>query len=344
MSSLYVRKDLPTDECLQYTIEAAIAIVGADKGNIQIIDAGSNSLVIVAHHGFAEPFLTFFRNVRDDASSCAAAAMRTRNQIIAEDILKSDVFGHESRAVLIEAGVRAVVSTPLLSSNGTLMGMISTHYANAHRPTDRETYLVEVLARQVADYLERKRAEHIEKTLLEELNHRCNNLLAVVQAIANQSLSDHESLAKARTAFVARLQALARVNRHILDSNWSGVELHELIESELEPFRTSVTAEGIPVTFRPQEAQNFAMALHELLTNASKYGALSSPTGKVHISWSITRGNNPALHFRWRESGGPRVVAPERQGFGTTLLKGMFTETRFDYLEEGLACAFDMRM
>lgn len=343
MGNFYIRKDLPTEECLQRTIEAAIAIVGADKGAIQVFDASSNGLVIAAHHGFAEPFLTLFTKVRDDASACAAA-MRTSDQIIVEDVLESESFiGHESQAVLIDAGVRAMVSTPLLSSNGTLMGMISTHYANPHRPADREIQLIEVLARQAADYLECKRAEQIEKTLLEELNHRCNNLLAVVQAIANKSLADHDTISNARPAFVARLQALARVNGHILDSNWSGVELHELIESELEPFRASVTVEGAPVIIRPQKAQNFAMALHELLTNASKYGALSSPAGKVHISWSITRGNDPTLHFRWRESGGPRVVAPERQGFGTTLLKGMFTEIRFDYLEEGLDCAFEMR-
>jgi two-component sensor histidine kinase len=122
------------------------------------------------------------------------------------------------------------------------------------------------------------------------------------------------------------------------------VELHKLIESELEPFRTSVTVEGIPVIVDPQRAQIFAMTLHELLTNAAKYGALSSVAGKVHISWRITHENEPTLHFRWRESEGPRVVAPSRQGFGTTLLKGIFAEVRFDYLEEGLDCAFDMRL
>ena len=338
MGSLYVRKDLQTDECLQRTIDAAIAIVGADKGNIQIFDDRSNSLIIAAHRGFTEPFLTFFKHVGDDATVCAAA-METKGQVIVEDVLHSEIFvGQQSQEVLIGAGVRAVISTPLMSSNGTLMGMISTHYGNPHRPTDREVHLLELLARQAADYLERKRAERTEKMLAEELNHRCNNLLAVVQAIANKSLSDLDDLA----AFIGRLQALARANRHILDSDWSRVDFHTLIESELEPFRTSVTVEGISVTVGPQEAQNFAMALHELLTNASKYGALSSIAGKVHISWKITKENDPTLRFRWRESGGPRVVAPSRQGFGTTLLNGVFAEVRFDYLEEGLDCTFDM--
>jgi PAS domain S-box-containing protein len=343
MGSLYVRKDVELEECLQRTMDAAIAIVGADKGNIQIFEASSNSLIIVAHRGFAKPFLTFFEHVRDDAAACAAA-MRSKKQVIVEDVLESEIFGEEaSRAILINTGVRAVVSTPLLSSNGTLMGMISTHYANPHRPTDLEVHLVEVLARQAADYLERKRAEQIEKTLVRELNHRCNNLLAVVQAIANQSLSNHHIPAEARAAFVARLQALARATRQMTKSDWGGVELHEIVEAELEPFSPNVTVEGSPIKVDPQHAQHLSLAVHELVTNASKYGALSSAVGTVHMSWAITGENDPVLHFRWRESGGPRVVAPERQGFGTTLLKGMFTGIRLEYLEEGLHCEFDLK-
>jgi PAS domain S-box-containing protein len=174
IGNLYVRNDLQTAECLQRTIDAAIAIVGADKGTLQVFDVSSNSRVIAAHCGFAEPFLTFFKHVNNDASACAAA-MQTKGQVVVEDILHSDIFvGQKSQAVLIGAGVRAVVCTPLMSSNGTLVGMVSTHYANPHRPTDREIYLIEVLARQAADYLERKRAEQLQKTLLSELNHRCN--------------------------------------------------------------------------------------------------------------------------------------------------------------------------
>jgi len=344
MGSLYVRNDLETDKCLHHTIDAAITLVGADKGNIRVFDSSSNSLVMAAHRGFAEPFLTFFKHVRDEGSTCAAAT-QTKGQVIVEDVLESDIFvGHKSLAILIDAGVRAVISTPLLSSNGNLMGMIATHYSNPHRPTDREVYLIHVLARQAADYLERKRAEQIEKTLLRELNHRCNNLLAVVQAIANKSLSNDQTLAEARTAFVARLQALARANRQISKSNWSGVELRELVETELEPFKTNVTVEGSPIKVRAQDAQNLSLALHELVTNAAKYGALSSVVGRVHVSWTMIRENNPTLHFRWQERGGPCVVLPDRPGFGTTLLKGMLSGIRVEYLEEGLNCEFELQL
>jgi two-component sensor histidine kinase len=202
--------------------------------------------------------------------------------------------------------------------------------------------LIKVLARQAADYLERKRNEQIEKTLFCELNHRCNNLLSVVQAIANRSLCDAHTPAAARGAFIARLHALARAHRRITKSDWRGVEVLEIVETELEPFRTNVVIEGNPIKVHPQDAQNLSLALHELATNAAKYGALSNCDGKVRISWSITRESNPIMHFRWRETGGPRVAAPHRQGFGTTLLKSMFTGIRLNYLEEGLDCEFDL--
>jgi two-component sensor histidine kinase len=143
---------------------------------------------------------------------------------------------------------------------------------------------------------------------------------------------------------VARLQALARANGHVLKSDWSGVGVHELVETELEPFRTNVAVDGITVLIRPEDAQNLSLALHELATNATKYGALSNAAGKVHISWRIMRGDNPTLRFRWREAGGPPVVPPDRQGFGTTMLKGMFTDVRIDYLEEGLNCEFQLQL
>ncbi len=342
MGDLYIRNDLPIEECLQRTIDAAIAIVGADKGNVRIFDPTSSSLVIAAHRGFAEPFLTFFTQGCNSAVMCAVA-IRMKSQVIVEDILQSDIFaGQQSQAVLIEAGVRAIVSTPLMSSSGNIMGLISTHYATPYKPGDRDLSLIKVLARQAADYLERKRNEEVEKALFCELNHRCNNLLAVVQAIANRSLGDAHTPAAARDAFIGRLHALARANRRITRSDWRGVEVLEIVETELEPFRTNVMIEGVPVKVHPQAAQNVSLALHELATNAAKYGALSNCDGKVCISWSITRESNPIMRFRWHETGGPRVAAPHRQGFGTTLLKGMFTSIRLNYLEEGLDCEFDL--
>jgi two-component sensor histidine kinase len=115
--------------------------------------------------------------------------------------------------------------------------------------------------------------------------------------------------------------------------------LNELVRLELQPYAERTTVDGIDIILNPQHAQNFSLTLHELATNAAKYGALSNGSGRVGISWTITRQkNNNKLEFKWQERGGPPVIVPARQGFGTALLKGTFPDARIDYAVEGLSC------
>ena len=202
---------------------------------------------------------------------------------------------------------------------------------------------MDLLARQTADYLERKHAEKIRKTLIGEIQHRSNNLLAIIQAIAHRTFSSERSSSEAGKAFEARLQALARANQELIKSNWAGVNLKEIVRLELEPFAERTLVEGPDIRVGPQLAQNFTLALHELATNAAKYGALSDRNGKVGIYWTIMReGESNRLKLKWQERGGPQVTQPTRQGFGTTLLKAVFPDVRFDYAVEGLNCEIDV--
>jgi signal transduction histidine kinase len=163
LSHQLVRAGSEVNKCLNEVIETAIAILGADKGNVQLLDSASGTLTIAAQRGFEDPFLKFFAHVRDDHSACAAA-MRSAARVIVEDVTSSEIFaGKPSQNVLINAGVRAVISTPLTSSAGNLLGMISTHFSNPHRPSERELHLLDLLARQTADHLQRRRAEEIEE-------------------------------------------------------------------------------------------------------------------------------------------------------------------------------------
>ena len=194
----------------------------------------------------------------------------------------------------------------------------------------------------VIDITERKRSEETNRLLTREIQHRSQNLLAVIQAVAHMSFSDDYSPAQARQAFEARLQALARANGLLSKSNWSGVNLSEIVRIELEPFANRTTVDGVGVVLGSQSAQNFSLALHELATNAAKYGALSNGTGKVNVFWAVTsNGKDNRLKFKWQESKGPIVVAPIRNGFGTTLLKAVFEDVRLDYAIEGLSCEID---
>jgi PAS domain S-box-containing protein len=342
LSNRLVREGGDFDRNLNAVVDAAIAITGADKGNLQLLDPATRMLTIAAQRGFGEPFLKFFASVRNDASACAAA-IRSGERVIVEDVRESEIFAEQpSKDVLIDAGVCAVISTPLVAITGNLLGIISTHFAKPHRPSERELHLMDLLARQSADYLERKRVDEIEATLVREIQHRSNNLLAVIQTIATQSLSGSYTLAEAKEAFEARLQALARANRQLTESNWSGVNLSEIVRLELQPYAERTIVEGIDIILSPQHTQNFSLTLHELATNAAKYGALSNGNGKVGVSWMIRRQNENNLRFKWQESGGPPVVPPTRQGFGTTLLKATFPDAQIDYAVEGLSCEIDI--
>jgi len=152
-------KDVET--CFKEIIGAAIDLTGADKGIIQLFDSVSRSLTIAASKGFRKAFLKFFASVDNDSSACGAA-MLSSERVIVEDVTQSEIFASKpSLKVLLNAGVHAVQSTPLISGNGNLLGIISTHFKQSHRLSDRETRLMDLLARQAADFLERKRAEEI---------------------------------------------------------------------------------------------------------------------------------------------------------------------------------------
>jgi K+-sensing histidine kinase KdpD len=185
----FVRDSDDVNKRLNEALDTAIAIAGANKGNIQQFDPVAGALTVVAQRGFKEPFLAFFTSVRDDAAACAVA-MHSAKQVIVEDVMTSDIFvGQPSQKILTEAGVRAVISTPVASSTGKTLGMISVHFSAPHAPEQRALRFIELLARQTTDYLERRDAKQIEKSLNLEVQHRSHNLLAVVQAIATQSLA-----------------------------------------------------------------------------------------------------------------------------------------------------------
>jgi PAS domain S-box-containing protein len=191
----------------------------------------------------------------------------------------------------------------------------------------------------ILDITERKRAAEAEQILVRELQHRTNNLLAVIQGIAKKSLAGDGSLDEARRTFEGRLLALAGTYRQLTKSNWSGVSLSEIVRLTLEPFAARTDIDGTNVTLSAKNAQNFSLALHELATNAVKHGALSGADGKVRIGWAITgNGGGTILRFRWQERGGPLVSTPNRRGFGTSLLEATFNEIRLDYAPEGLTC------
>jgi len=170
----------------------------------------------------------------------------------------------------------------------------------------------------------KKREQHVH-FLMRELTHRSKNLLAVIQAMARQSLSHLNSPEDFVTRFSARLSGLAGSHDLLSNVDWEGASLVDLIRSQLrhyeDRFDEKIHIDGPDLFLRPEAAQNIGIALHELSTNAAKYGALSVPDGNVAISWALkTEKNIPRLQMTWHEKGGPSVEAPTRKGFGNVVM------------------------
>jgi two-component sensor histidine kinase len=182
---------------------------------------------------------------------------------------------------------------------------------------------------------ERKRSEAQINVLAREAEHRARNVLASVQAAVHLSHSDTPEGLK--HAIQGRIQALANVHRLFVESRWAGAELHCLVKQELAAYcpdgEGRARIDGPKLLIRPDVAQAVAVALHELATNAAKYGALSVAEGHVRVEWS--RASDGRLVIRWTETGGPPGKPPTRQGFGTRVIDSMIRgqlkgEMRFD--------------
>jgi two-component system CheB/CheR fusion protein len=176
------------------------------------------------------------------------------------------------------------------------------------------------------DITDRKAWETRQALLLGELTHRVKNTLSVVQSIAHLSLRNSTSPDEFVNQFDGRLAALAKSHSLLVESDWQGVDLAALIRQQLEPYmvgsKERLKIEGEAVTLPPDLASPFGLVLHELATNAAKYGALSQASGKVFMNWSVSaRNNRPTLKFVWKELGGPEVKEPDHSGYGTSVIE-----------------------
>jgi PAS domain S-box-containing protein len=198
------------------------------------------------------------------------------------------------------------------------------------------------------DVTEQKRSQEQIATLAREAEHRSKNLLANVQAMVN--LSQADAVDDLKRAIEGRIQTLANVHSLFVATRWIGAELSTIARQELAPYSKTgdmrVRISGPEVLLEPNTAQAIAVTLHELATNAAKYGSLSLSNGQIELNWSHE--DDGRLNLRWTEMGGPPVRAPTRRGFGGRIIEQMIGqlkgETRFDWRAEGLVCEITLRL
>jgi PAS domain S-box-containing protein len=202
----------------------------------------------------------------------------------------------------------------------------------------------------VMDVTERRRAEEHQRLLINELNHRVKNSLAIVQGLAQQSFKGDATTQAARQAFEARLAALAATHDLLTQEAWQSASLRRVVEEVIAPYcsgREQFAVDGPDLALAPKVAVSLALGLHELCTNAAKYGALSVPEGSVRVRWSAA--GNGRLALEWRETGGPAVHPPARRGFGTRMIeKGLASELRgkveIAFCPSGVVCTIEAEL
>jgi PAS domain S-box-containing protein len=431
-------------------LDAAVAIMRSDMASMHVVDEGQNALRMLAARGFDAAFYKAFELNRPDTRTSCSVARRVGHRVLVPDVETCEfIVGTPALEDHRRTGIRSVQSMPLISRSGRMLGMISTHWRRPHQPAEHELRLLDVLARQAADLIERKEAEQIaerlaaivdssddaivskdlngtitswndgakrlfgysseeivgkpililippdrtkeeggilnrirrgervepyetkrrrkdgtiidislsvspvkdatgtvigaskiarditerklarerQELLTKEIQHRTKNIFSLVQAVISRSFMDKGTVAEAKESVLNRLHSLAQTHVMLIDKEWQGADIAEVVRAEMSPYAGRATMEGPRIVLKARAAQNFALAVHELATNAVKYGALSSQSGRVHISWSVGKPNgHHQFTFRWQERGGPQVSPPSRKGFGSTVLEQVMAE------------------
>jgi PAS domain S-box-containing protein len=339
--------------CLRDVLGVAIEISGAAKGNIQLLDRESGALRLAAQSGFDQPFVEFFESVSDDDTACGVA-LRTKQRVIIEDITKSEIdAGQASFDAMRDADVMAVQSLPLLSSTGNVLGMISVHFAQTHRPSEQEMRLMDLLARQTADYLERKRVEKEREHLLarehelrqtaEEANrlkdeflaimsHELRNPLNVILGYAElllrmdvikESPNLHRMAdavkrnAVAQSKLIRDLLDLSRLRSGKLELNRETVSPVVSIENAIETVRLDADSKGIEITVSAPDEMMFVQAdpvrLEQVIWNLLNNSVKFTP-----------RGGRIEVHLEERDDEIVLIVSDNGQGIDASFLPHIF--------------------
>ena len=265
-------------------------------------------------------------------------------QPIAIDNIETAELGPELKATVKREGIGSLAFIPL-TAQGRLAGKFMTYYGAPHAFSDDEIALALTIARQLGFAIERLQAEEAKELLLGESRHRIRNVIATVQALASQTLVQDGPHQK--ETFVARLHALNEAHDLLTMENWDRALMGDIVERALKPFRSvhteRIVAQGPEVWVSANNSLMLTMCLHELATNAVKYGALSNGSGRIHVGWQCQDG--ATVRLSWQESGGPPVAPPTRKGFGSRLIKsslGGDGTAGIEYRPEGVRCAFEL--
>lgn len=329
-------------------VDAAIAVTGSQFGTMQLVrpshDGSPSGLELLTSRGLSPQDKAFWEWVTPSAhSSCTVALKSGQRAIIPDFETWDEIAGTDDLMAFRRAGIRSAQTTPLRSRSGTLLGMISNHWSEPHQPSERDLRMLDIIARQAADLLDRTLAEEalrtreqelqaslkalrekeeLQEVLTAELGHRVKNLFSMVSAITSFTLRDSKDHAQVQS-LQQRLLALSSAHDILLRSTWESALLGDVAAAAINNAGVSgrVHVSGPDVPIGSKAALNVALLIHELATNALKHGSLSVGGGCVDLDWRVDAiDGRDHLKLAWRESKGPLVEKPSGGGFGSRLI------------------------
>jgi two-component sensor histidine kinase len=336
-------------DVLLEVLRTAAQLVDARLGSVQLL-MPDGKLGMIGQIGFGDDVVDQFGIVGlEDCSTCAVA-LRRRARVSVPD-LRTDSDFSEIAAALRAYGAVGAVSTPVLDKAGNVLAMLSVYWLEEHQPDDRELTALDLCAELAGRHVERGVHDQRQSLLMRELAHRGKNLLSVVQAIATRSLRGERTLDEARDVFVGRLGALANTYNTLTEQSPESVQLHDIVTASLSSHGQRAGFAGPAIAVPAKNAQTLALVIHELATNAAKYGALSVASGRIKVAWEITRTSSDDARFSltWSETGGPPIAPPARQGFGFLIITSVIGSElqcvpTMDYPEHGFQYHLDCRL
>jgi len=332
---------------LEKICRMAEELVPASLAGVTIVDRAGHAFegcVMPSAPGFAAAIPGI--EVGPPHAGTCAAAVYSGMPVSSTDVANDERFDPLWRRLNGEHGVQRIKSRPVKSADGRALGSFFIAFTTA-TPAPWPEEIETICARLAGLALERHLATERNRLILGEMQHRLKNLFASVLSIAAQTSQGGQTSAEFMKAFEGRVLALAAA--HDLLSQDEAADLAELTRRIVGPFAGTGAIEiaGKPFKVAPSSVVPFSLVLHELATNAAKYGALSNAQGRARISWKYYRAESGErrFKFKWEESGGPSVAPPRRSGFGTILMKRAFADVegqaRLTHAPEGLRYKVD---
>ncbi|HEX2215776.1 MAG TPA: GAF domain-containing protein [Xanthobacteraceae bacterium] len=340
--NLSLAAELDLDRLINAVTEAATKVSSAAFGAFFYNVIGENGEAYMLYALAGAPRSAFENFPMPRNTAIFAPTFSGAGPVLLDDVTEDHRYGQNPPFNGMPKGhlpVRSYLAVPVVSRSGEVIGGLFFGHPEPGRFTTRHRDIVSAIAVQAAigidnarqyrrleiEVAERQRVEEHQKLLLAELNHRVKNMLAVVTGIAAQTARTSRSVAAFNENFMARITSLGRAHTLLTARNWDAAPLRPLIEDLLaphaEPHEGHLEIEGPPVSLRPKAALAVSMILHELVTNATKYGALSVANGRIYIKWNVSDGESPQVRLVWRETGLTELAKPRRLGFGSRMIE-----------------------